>query len=77
MACRMYAFDIHCNSYFPLFILLYGKLAILIPSICGSHTKLLSQARKSQKTLAPQTLSQQQGHVRLSAVSSLEHSWSW
>ena len=22
-ACRMYAFDVHCNSYFPLFILLY------------------------------------------------------
>lgn len=24
--CRMYAFDVHCNSYFPLFLLLYGKL---------------------------------------------------
>lgn len=24
---RMYAFDVHCNSYFPLFILLYGKHA--------------------------------------------------
>ena len=21
---RMYAFDVHCNSYFPLFLLLYG-----------------------------------------------------
>ena len=26
-ACRMYAFDVHCNSYFPLFILLYGEAA--------------------------------------------------
>ena len=25
-ACRMYAFDVHCNSYFPLFLLLYGEL---------------------------------------------------
>lgn len=24
--CRMYAFDVHCNSYFPLFLLLYGEL---------------------------------------------------
>ena len=23
--CRLYAFDVHCNSYFPLFLLLYGK----------------------------------------------------
>ena len=23
----MYAFDVHCNSYFPLFILLYGEAA--------------------------------------------------
>ena len=23
---RMYAFDVHCNSYFPLFLLLYGAL---------------------------------------------------
>ena len=22
----MYAFDVHCNSYFPLFILLYGEI---------------------------------------------------
>ena len=21
---RLYAFDVHCNSYFPLFIVLYG-----------------------------------------------------
>lgn len=21
----MYAFDVHCNSYFPLFLLLYGE----------------------------------------------------
>ena len=27
VACRMYAFDVHCNSYFPLFILLYGEAA--------------------------------------------------
>lgn len=24
LPCRMYAFDVHCNSYFPLFLLLYG-----------------------------------------------------
>ena len=23
--CRLYAFDIHCNSYFPLFVSLYGE----------------------------------------------------
>lgn len=22
---RMYAFDVHCNSYLPLFLLLYGE----------------------------------------------------
>lgn len=22
---RLYAFDVHCNSYFPLFLLLYGE----------------------------------------------------
>ena len=27
VARRMYAFDVHCNSYFPLFILLYGEAA--------------------------------------------------
>jgi hypothetical protein len=25
--CRLYAFDVHCNSYFPLFLLLYGEHA--------------------------------------------------
>ena len=24
---RLYAFDVHCNAYFPLFIALYGALA--------------------------------------------------
>lgn len=23
---RLYAFDVHCNSFFPMFVLLYGKL---------------------------------------------------
>ena len=46
VACRMYAFDIHCNSYFPLFILLYGKLVTLTSGTCGSQTALLSQAKK-------------------------------
>ena len=23
--CRLYAFDVHCNSYFPLFLMLYGE----------------------------------------------------
>ena len=22
---RLYAFDVHCNSFFPMFVLLYGK----------------------------------------------------
>lgn len=40
---RMYAFDVHCNSYFPLFILLYGELLLqtCIPSRCV-QTALLS-----------------------------------
>ncbi len=25
LLCRLYAFDVHCNSYFPLFLLLYGE----------------------------------------------------
>lgn len=25
LLCRLYAFDIHCNSYFPLFVSLYGE----------------------------------------------------
>lgn len=24
---RLYAFDVHCNSYFPLFLLLYGRFS--------------------------------------------------
>ena len=27
MPSRLYAFDVHCNSYFPLFLLLYGTYA--------------------------------------------------
>lgn len=23
--CRLYTFDVHCNSFFPMFVLLYGK----------------------------------------------------
>lgn len=23
--CRLYAFDVHCNSFFPVFVILYGK----------------------------------------------------
>jgi len=23
--CRLYAFDVHCNSFFPAFVILYGK----------------------------------------------------
>jgi UNC-50 family len=29
--CRMYAFDVHCNSYFPLFLLLYGEPLPVLP----------------------------------------------
>ena len=36
--CRMYAFDVHCNSYFPLFILLYGKFIVhRIQTVISSH----------------------------------------
>ena len=31
VCCRMYAFDVHCNSYFPLFILLYGEFQQFLP----------------------------------------------
>ena len=33
MWCRMYAFDVHCNSYFPLFILLYGEGLLSHPTL--------------------------------------------
>ena len=33
LLCRMYAFDVHCNSYFPLFILLYGMPLCVKPGI--------------------------------------------
>lgn len=26
--CRLYAFDVHCNSFFPVFVLLYGNFLI-------------------------------------------------
>ena len=29
--CRMYAFDVHSNSYFPLFLLLYGEPLPVLP----------------------------------------------
>ncbi len=32
----MYAFDVHCNSYFPLFLLLYGALAFLCTCLACS-----------------------------------------
>ena len=65
----MYAFDIHCNSYFPLFILLYGKLVTLISSYLWKPYRPAISGPKKAYTLPPQTLSQQQGHVRLSDVS--------
>jgi hypothetical protein len=27
--CRLYAFDVHCNSFFPLFLLLYGEYQLV------------------------------------------------
>ena len=33
---RMYAFDVHCNSYFPLFIALYGTLRTPYVRVRGS-----------------------------------------
>ncbi len=29
LCCRLYAFDVHCNSFFPLFLLLYGTVVCL------------------------------------------------
>ena len=39
---RLYAFDVHCNAYFPLFISLYGKNTI--------HLKLIYKKRKLEYT---------------------------
>ena len=33
----MYAFDVHCNAYFPLFILLYGERLALALSLVATH----------------------------------------
>ena len=43
VCCRMYAFDVHCNSYFPLFILLYG--------MCKVYTVLLYYAWRHHTSL--------------------------
>lgn len=42
----MYAFDVHCNSYFPLFILLYVGQFLLTPLLLwrGFVPALLSSA---------------------------------
>ena len=31
----MYAFDIHCNAYLPLFVLLHVAQYLLLPVLCG------------------------------------------
>lgn len=62
VSCRLYAFDVHCNSYLPLFLLLYGALpfpsTISILSVDTRLTYFLTvclptckQATKSEKTL--------------------------
>lgn len=42
----MYAFDVHCNAYFPLFILLYGAHALNPPNynMLGHSALTLSTA---------------------------------
>mmetsp|Transcript_111427 Transcript_111427/g.322131 ORF Transcript_111427/g.322131 Transcript_111427/m.322131 type:complete len:270 (-) Transcript_111427:455-1264(-) len=32
----LYAFDIHCNAFFPLFVLLYGVQFFLLPLVLGN-----------------------------------------
>ena len=46
----MYAFDIHCNAYFPLFLLLNGKqltVAFRDARICNSSYELLCASPES------------------------------
>jgi len=33
----MYAFDIHCNAFFPLFVMLYGVQFFLLPIVLGRN----------------------------------------
>jgi len=33
----MYAFDIHCNAFFPLFVMLYGVQFFLLPIVLGPN----------------------------------------
>eukprot|EP00538_Stauroneis_constricta_P002907 CAMPEP_0119547036 /NCGR_PEP_ID=MMETSP1352-20130426/1256_1 /TAXON_ID=265584 /ORGANISM="Stauroneis constricta, Strain CCMP1120" /LENGTH=275 /DNA_ID=CAMNT_0007591843 /DNA_START=277 /DNA_END=1104 /DNA_ORIENTATION=- len=33
----LYAFDIHCNAFFPVFVLLYGVQFFLLPIVLGSN----------------------------------------
>ena len=35
----MYAFDVHCNSYFPLFILLYGESMLPLLLLLPGHSR--------------------------------------
>ena len=37
--CRMYAFDVHCNAFFPMFLLLYVLQLVLSPVLL-THTFL-------------------------------------
>ncbi|CAB9521763.1 unc-50 homolog [Seminavis robusta] len=33
----LYAFDIHCNAFFPLFVVLYAVQFFMLPVVLGSH----------------------------------------
>ena len=53
----LYAFDVHCNSYFPLFLLLYGEFFVVCfrwrvdeGAVCFFATLLLSQTHNHTTT---------------------------
>lgn len=48
---RMYAFDVHCNSYFPLFLLLYGET--LAPRVECRSTLVCNSPHHSGVSLWP------------------------
>ena len=39
---RLYAFDVHCNAYFPLFISLYGKNTIHLKFVYKKDENILT-----------------------------------
>jgi len=49
----MYAFDVHCNSYFPLFIALYGPPMRRAPPVAAPRPSMLLLTRLCSRPVLP------------------------